>query len=764
MPLGTKGPEEAMRRSRAGTALLAVTLLGFLILIGGMTLVGVTTAKNRESYGLNRLVVCRYAAEGALHEVMFRARREAEAGVPGWFGQARLAADPILVKRIASPPSSQTADLPTVRVSIYDAAEAAQRLNIALGASEYIVESTGTLDGFRATLHLRMTYRVSVSSTTASTPAGLFSKYLLWTTSPRNTSSAWMSYNTTSDGYVHFEGDVRIGNKNARFGMPVTATGVFDYAPPPFVSSAWTTADQESLFDYDRNGTVDTRARRGYLNTSEAEAKNGSGGGKPSVPQPSYTDVEARFQAAAREQTIGDPALAGLWIDPSNPLYSSIGKISHCTVRLEHDTGSGQTTAHISVLAAAGSRSLRIALPTGKPLILLSSAKISSLSGTYYASLTIASTYAGAPTGVRQYGPFHDAPHKLPLLPVLGDPAITITDHVINVDQAGRPKYWVYDGGGVVSSEPPQPAPVVVKTPPRVELQRLEAQQQPMSQTWEEWAAAHPEAAKAQQERIAAESKARLNQPSSDPFGGSTSGTISRPSSSSSSGTSASPAPAAKPPPGPSSPSGPPSAVQDGVSIWNAAIVRRFARFFGVAQSRGNPYPAPGRLNLVGVPRKDVASSNVDDNSVDWNAKGWSFRRLASYEPDQPCVLGLYSRGDVMIKTSARNHIGMFAFYGGDPRARIYADPSTSGRHYNRAFLGSVVSPQSALSGYRVVDSAGGIAWYSGFTRGKFAMYDWDFLRNPPPYWIAPATSSTSSSSSVTVVFGAISHFNSKDR
>jgi hypothetical protein len=147
---------------RSGSALLAVTLLGVLILGMGLVLVSFATAKNRESYGLNRRVVCRYAAEGVLQEAMFRVKQEETANAPGWFDQTRGQTDPVLTLRV--PLDSGSADSPSVRLSIYDPAEALARFQTVLGATEYIVEAQAALDGFAATLHMRLSYYVDSGS------------------------------------------------------------------------------------------------------------------------------------------------------------------------------------------------------------------------------------------------------------------------------------------------------------------------------------------------------------------------------------------------------------------------------------------------------------------------------------------------------------------------------------------------------------------------------------------------------------------------
>jgi hypothetical protein len=330
-----------------------------------------------------------------------------------------------------------------VEVSIYDPSEASAKFKQILGAGEYIVEARATLDRFSATLHLRLLYKVESAGVAQASPSQLFSKYLLWTVSQSNsTSGDTYVYESESDGYVHIEGDVQITNTNTKLGMPITATGAMRYV----VGNTTYTAPTWDKFDANRNNVLDTLARPNRGNTSEADSKALSGGGKPKVPQPDYSDVESRFVAAAAAQSAGNPAMRALWIDPQNPEYAPggsmyVGTLSHSTIKLAHDGSAGATTARIAVFGSAGSRSVDVVLPAGTPTIILTSARIEALSGTYYANLTVASTYSGTPTDITIYPGFPE----LPLLPTLGTPAITIDDHLICVDQAGRPKSWIYD-------------------------------------------------------------------------------------------------------------------------------------------------------------------------------------------------------------------------------------------------------------------------------------------------------------------------------
>jgi hypothetical protein len=672
--------------------------MGVLLLSLGLVLVSVTRSVNLTSYGLNRKVVCRYAAEGVLHEIQFRVRHEANLNLPGWFKEAAKATDPVLAEYCPTPLNTAPlalagADSPLVQVSIYDSAEALSKFGRVLNSDEYIVEARATLDGFSVALHQRLIYRIEAAGAVATSPSQLFSKYLLWNTSQDNkTAGDTYVYGVESDGYVHIEGDVRLIDSNTRISMPLTATGKVDY----WNGSTATTVPW-SKFDSNRNNKIDTTARTDRLNTSEADVQGQSGGYKSSVPQPEYTDVESRFAEAAGAQISANSALKPLWIDPANPEYGpggslDVGTLSHSTIKLTHDSVSGTTTARITVFGSAGSKSVNVPLPAGSPTIILTSARIASLSGTYYANLTVASTYIGTPNETTIYPGFPD----FPKLPTLGTPAITIDDHLICVDQAGRPKYWVFDEsttssyaykGRVVRKLTASPT----QLPPDGNLMPTKG---------------------------SFLGRPRANLARLGPIGllGRLLPSASRP----------------------------------------------------VQSSPDKPLPAPSRLALTGVPVSDVSGTNLDTHTTNWtnggsqftltSYRGWeptqadwdawyayqakypqyydytidymvektgyytypkfSFRRNSSYGALQPSVLGIYSRGDTLVTGTNENHLGMWAFYGGDPRSRIYVDPGI--RKNNRALLGSVVSPRTALSNYRVASSTD-VYVDNGFRYGKLA-------------------------------------------
>jgi Tfp pilus assembly protein PilX len=434
---------------RRGSAMLLVTLLAVLMLITAVTLVGFTATKNRESYALNKILVCRYAAEAALQEAQFKIEYEDSIDVPDWFNTARSQPDPVDTRWI--PPQGTTADAALVKLSIFDAAEALTRYGLTLGADEYIVEAKATCDRSKATLHMRVSYRVETTTSTSSSPnpADLFSKYLVWTTTPSDPSVTW--WNGISNGPVHINGSVTISDKSTRMAMPFTVTETLAYLGPPYLTS-WTTAEKDRLFDYDNDGALTSTPRPDLLNTSEIDAKTGSGGGKPAVTQPSYGDVQSRMLNAAVNQTASSPALADLWVDPANPRYQAggpmyVGTIQYLTVRFAHDSSAGvkKTTAQITVTGSSTTRTANVVIPPGSPTILYTPARIQSLTGNLYGQLTVASTYLGSPTTANWN------PWNLGSFTVMSPPSIRIDDHVVLVDQDGRPKYWMYDGSTAVA-------------------------------------------------------------------------------------------------------------------------------------------------------------------------------------------------------------------------------------------------------------------------------------------------------------------------
>jgi hypothetical protein len=444
------------RRAGNGSALLFVTLFGVLLVLLAAVLIGVSSGILKSSYGLNRQLVCRNAAEGALQVVMFRLNWEASQDQEGWFGAARQQSDPVFAEAMTGSPllngaavGPESSDRPTVKISIYDSEEASDRFGLVLGDTDYIVEAKASLDSHSSTLYMRARYEVSPGGSSSSSASDLFSKYLIWSSTGRlSPVPGEYEHELTDryDGLLHFEGDVRIQHVISRSAMPVTATGAFLYFQN-------TTTAQMALFDWNDNQALDTTARPEFQNLSEAQAQAQSGGGKPSVPQPDYGEVEARFLAEASAQSAANPSLRALWIDPSNPAYAPggpmyVGTISNSTVQLSYSAGASATVASITVYGNLGSRSTPVSIPVAVPTVLYTTAPISSLRGSYFANLTIASTYSGTATTVSQYGAYNNAPYNLPRLPTLGAPAVKVTDHLISVDQSGVPKFWPHDGRG----------------------------------------------------------------------------------------------------------------------------------------------------------------------------------------------------------------------------------------------------------------------------------------------------------------------------
>jgi Tfp pilus assembly protein PilX len=617
-------------RNRSGSALLLVTLFGTLILLTALGLVAVTSRFNRESYALNRQIVCRYAAEAALQDAMHRISREAAQDQEGWFAAARTQPDPVLTETVSAPSGSNCSDTPTVRLSILDSTEALSRLGANLGSDQYIVEARATLDRFASIMHMRVNYQVTPVGSSGTDPATLFSRYLLWTTNQTYPSSYPFSTPPTDDlslqgrwaGYIHFEGDALLP-KSAVSALPITVSGRICYPNPGGLPMASGT-DENRTFDYDLDQLLETAPRPEFLNMSEADAKSQSGTVAP-VRQPDYGDVESRFLSAAMSQGSSNPSLGYLWIDPANPLYApggamDVGALTSCTVQLSHDNSARRTSALIRVFGSSAplGRSATVVLPSTQPVVLLSRTRIASLKGKYYANLTVASTYCGSPSTISQYGPYNDPPYNAPKMQVLGAPAVTITDHLINVDQDGRPKFWMYTNNAM--------------------------------------------------------------------------------------------------------------------------------------------YRAPSRLGLTGVPVSDVAGENVDSYTGGWiysypGTSLWDLKKNPAYAAAQPSVLGIYSRGDTMIRPDMQNIISMWAYYGGHPSSRIYVDPAV--QKSNSAHAGSTVTPLRPAYTY-IYQSSGNPTYKAGMNSMTVNRYDWDLMTTPPPYWMAPASSQASSNVQITATFGSI--------
>jgi hypothetical protein len=672
-----------MRPTRRGTALIAVTLIGVLILSLGVTLVGVTASTNRTSYGLNRQLVCRYAAEGVLQEAMFRVKQEEAANTPGWFDQARGQSDPVLIQRV--PRNSSSADSPMVRLSIYDPAEALEKFQTVLGGSEYLLEAQSILDGFVTVLHLRLSYYVEAgsaegASTDGSSGSDLFTKYLLWTRSGTSSSNDLFTYGSTSDGHVHFQGDVVIGDKSARFGMPVRASGSFGYLQPPYVSSAWTQAEKDSLFDYDRDGSVGTAARVGFESTSEADSKNNSGGMKSSIEQPPMAQTEAALLDAVKAQTAADSTLAALWIEKDNPYYATFGEISYASIEFYYS--SKTTKVRVKAFLANGTaKTTTVTLPgSDGPYVIYTNARINYLGGVYSKQITVATTYERGDVKVRQYGIYNDSPYYLPMMDAQGVPAINITDHLIAVDQYGRPKYWMFgdsnsplssdpsSGGGSGSGESPEPGV------PSGNSESFAPVPRGLSM-----------AAGSRLTRLAAWLQDAPGDPSKERM---------------------------HPIPKRLSPTG-----ADGM---------------------------PG-YGIQGVPVDDTTGSNIDSSTAGWGT-GWKLKRNAAsvstaalgiYSRGDTKITsraykGLYD-SSLSNMIYLKNDLGMYAFYGGGANSRYYMSPNTPA--VNRAFAGSVVSPRPPLMTYKVHNDKGEPLFRAGIIGSKVALYDWGLASSPPPFW-----------------------------
>jgi len=418
-------------KNRRGSAILSVTLLGLLILAISAALISITTTFNQQSYASNKQIVCRYAAEGVLQRIKYQIQLEDAGDAPGgWFDTARAAADP--VETVNMPlTTGPTADSSSVSILIYDAAEASAQLGLTLGTDEYIVEARANSAGHTATLQMKIKYNLTTTTTTTSTPnpLGAFSKYVFWT----NTSATLTPGDV--NGFCHTNGNRTIGAAADRFALPITCTGTLTYQ----AAALW------QHFDWDRNGVLDTIPRPEFANYSEADAYNESGGGKPSVDKPSYAGVNTTLRDGAISQTMLNPTLAGLYVDASNPLYSTIGTLQTSAVNFAHNAGTGLTTATITVTGSLGTRTQSVIIPPGQPLVLYSTPRVSSLGGSLYGQVTIASPFKGTATSADIGGS---------LQTVISPPSISVTDHLMLVDQAGRPKYWLYDTAGNPKAQP----------------------------------------------------------------------------------------------------------------------------------------------------------------------------------------------------------------------------------------------------------------------------------------------------------------------
>ncbi|HLG42240.1 MAG TPA: hypothetical protein VI643_02660 [Planctomycetota bacterium] len=412
-------------RGRRGSAILSVTLLGLLILAVAAALITITTTFNQQSYASNKGIVCRYAAEGVLQRIRYQLRQEDLSDAPGWFDAARTAADPVESFTVPATPAS--ADTSNVEVSVYDGAEATALLGITLAPNEYVIEARARADKSLATLHMKVRHEQVVTTTTTESPnpSDLFSKYSYWA----NVSGGLVP--GRHSGYIHWNGNLSVGSSTDRFALPITCTGTLTYLASP----AW------QHFDWDGNGFLDTTPRPEFENTSEQDVYNASGGNKPAVNQPAYQDVDTTLRSAAATQMSLNPTLAALFVDTSNPMYAGIGTLNTTQVSMNHNSGVGLTTATITVNGSTGTVTNSVTIPPNTPLVLYSSPRISLLGGTFYGQMTIATPFKGV----------EDFSRTIAGTPVLWPPSVEITDHLVQVDSQGHPKYWMTQSGSMMN-------------------------------------------------------------------------------------------------------------------------------------------------------------------------------------------------------------------------------------------------------------------------------------------------------------------------
>lgn len=430
-----------MRKDRSGSAILSVTLLGLLILAMSGAMIAVTTTFNKQSFVANKQIVTRYAAEGVLERIRYRIALEDSADAGGWFDNARRAPDPVesLTVPLDTPSAldtSATPDRTQVEVRIYDSTEAPAVLGETLAADEYIVEARATSGSNTSVLQMKVKYSLTETTTTTETPnpASLFSKYGFWT----NVNGTQAPGNQS--GYIHRNGNHTVGTATDRFALPVTCTGTLTYkANPP-----------QLHFDWNGNGFLDSTPRPEFGGLSELDVWNLSGGNKPRVDQPAYQGIDTQLRAAAVSQTTNNSSLVGLFVDPANSTYSAaFGNPNYSSfetkVSMRHQANAN-TIVTVELTALSGGNRVtvqtqNVQIPPNTPLILYSTPRISSLGGTIYGQMTITTPFIGV----------EDPTKTLGGTPVLWPPSIEITDHLIQVDSQGRPKYWMYQNNSMMN-------------------------------------------------------------------------------------------------------------------------------------------------------------------------------------------------------------------------------------------------------------------------------------------------------------------------
>jgi hypothetical protein len=379
-------------KRRRGSALLIVTLLGIMIVAMAAGMVSFSMNAVQTGYNLDLLAVCRYAAEGGLEEVKANLKHDDEIELSQWFTSSKYnGPQPAIVKTIG-------------RANVKITFQVVDQPN---GRYRAIVQSS--LDKMNYKLSMDFTYDIGSDPG----PMGLFSKYATFV------AQDYVIIGTVyTAGYYHSNNYIKFNDSNSRFYKRITAANHFTtssggtYTLPYTMPAPWS-----SMFQSTETPSHDPNV--GVIGT------------------PVFVDIDAMLLPIAN----GGSNPSKLWIDPANPYYSSVaGTMNKADITFSHSAATQQTTATIKILNSSNAvlRTETHVVDPAKDTLIYSKLQVSSLKGTLYGRVGVASSYK--PASATYSSSYGDS--------IYSTPSVLLTDDLILVDQNGNPKNWIYQGAG----------------------------------------------------------------------------------------------------------------------------------------------------------------------------------------------------------------------------------------------------------------------------------------------------------------------------
>jgi hypothetical protein len=482
-------PEKTMRsHDDQGSVLIASVLLTLLMASLAMGLVSLSSMQGKASHALNKNLVCRYAAEAALADARFLLSRDDAYESNTWFTAFEGATDSVTPRTY---PSTNTIspDRAQVDFELYDATEASSEFGLVLGSDEHLLQARATLDTASHTLHLRFKYTVVDETTTVDTvnPTNSFSRYNLFL-------NEWLRGVAFQEEYyngpVHCNESMGFSDRDARFYGEVTAVDGFTWYVS--TSSAQRAAmfpagydDSADYVDMPEYADIDTDlldvAQSGppeqYISTNSSayssmgeitdteiafvfDPSTGRSKGIITVhgthatrtttqttttttwtlvPDGSRYRFYVYGSTRTRNPEVSDPSHRYRWYLHTNGYYYRYYRSNSRAPRRQRLKWAATTTTTTETAPEPVTIVNEIDIPNdGSGMLIYSEPRISSLKGVLCGRVTVTTPYLGNYNsrdsnyaGLKTYGG--------------KEPAVTITDDLVYVDQDGDPAWWVYD-------------------------------------------------------------------------------------------------------------------------------------------------------------------------------------------------------------------------------------------------------------------------------------------------------------------------------